>query len=538
MLSRVFENMLRNLDETKNKIILVTIGLILCLASCSSKETNPFIVPVSFQEELSQFYDSMLQDKMVVMIGETDNFSLVYTKNGFGDDEIENLKKQLVHDLNQIYKKTKQLPKEPIVIYAFPNEKSIGLYSNENKVFCSMADIENNSYLYQLVQSYFDINNPCISLGLTGYLNDKEYDAKLLKKYFSNEENLELLHLFGPRFYKEWNGQEEYEMAEMTAISLTEFILKEYGFKQLTSVGEEVKNAWVAQIGSPLTYQENGTNYDNYQYTQREGELGITTEDAYYSINLTKYFNTSKQVEDLILTQIKWKKELKEYLKIHAPEYYSTNNLDMKISYRLEKRKSSEQHNTGKNGQIRILNTDDTVFHELGHIYFPPDVNQFMLSDGIAEYVSLILCPYDQRRKIYSAILFEDKAHDILLPYSETVKLYYDKYSDEYTEDKINMEYLIDALALATIKGEYYSKLSSFSQSISEVYKMGKSKTRVEDEGYELTYIQSCSFASFLINQYSLDKVLIFGTSSKSYQEVFKTDYEILKAEWLNYLER
>lgn len=158
-----------------------------------------------------------------------------------------------------------------------------------------------------------------------------------------------------------------------------------------------------------------------------------------------------------------------------------------------------------------------------------------MKSDGIADYASLILCPYDRRREWYSNIILEDRNHDKYLPYGESVKLYYEGYckKDNYSNSEINIEYLIDALAIATLKKEYFSELYPFSKSINDVYKIES-----DIEGNELTYIQSCSFISYLCKGYSFDTVLSYCTTSNTCEEVFQKGYEELKHEWLDYLER
>lgn len=517
-------------------LTLVATGLIFSFSGCNKKSTEPFEIPTSFQEQKSQFYDSENQDNMTIMVGETKHYSLTFAKDGFSNDETEDIKVKIATTLNQIYKKSKTLPKENIEVYVFPDSKFQGFNSNENKVFCSTSDIENEDYQYKLVQSYFGIFDPCISLGLTGYINDKEYDSNGIKSYFSKEENIELLHLFGPRFMKDWNEKEDYEIAEMTAISLTKFIIQEKGIKQLTDIDETVKNAWLKEIGSPFTYRDNDIKYDNFEYIQSEDHVKIFTDDARYNIDKTEFFNTTKQVENLVVSQIKWKKELKEYLQIHAPEYYNSHDLDMTIPYILKKRNSPEESNNADNNIITVLNVDDAVFHELGHIFFPSPLRSGnMKRDGIAEYVSLILCPYDLRRERYSNIILEDRNHDEYLPYGESVKLYYEGYckKDNYSNSEINIEYLIDALAIATLKKEYFSELYTFSKSINDVYKIES-----DIEGNELTYIQSCSFTSYLCNRYSFDTVLNYCTTLKTCKDVFQKDYEELKEEWLDYLER
>lgn len=204
--------------------------------------------------------------------------------------------------------------------------------------------------------------------------------------------------------------------------------------------------------------------------------------------------------------------------------------------YNINKRNSPWESNTANSNSITVLNDDGAVFHELGHIFFPSPVRSGnMKGDGIADYVSLILCPYDMRREPYSNIIFEDRTHDEYLPYGESVKLYYERYckKDDYSNSEINMEYLIDALAITTLKKEYFSELTTFSTSIDDAYKI-----KSDIEGNELTYIQSCSFIIYLCNRYSFDTVLSYCTTLKTCEDVFQKDYEVLKEEWLDYLER
>lgn len=522
-------------------LVLVSLSFL----GCDNTDKKLFKIPDLFQEEKAPFYNMETQDYMTVMVGTGDHFNITYTKDKFSDIEIENSITKVVEGLNQIYKKTGSLPEEQIDIYIFSDENISDFRTNKNRIFYSISDIESEGYLKDLLQGYFDFSNPSIVLGLAGFIEEKLYDIHELKEFFSVEENLRLLDLFAPRFMKEWNEKDEYEIAEIIAVDLVKFIIQEHGLQSLYDINESLKNDWLKEIGSSLIYKANDVKYDNYTYVEKDNYIEIHTEDASYFIEKTKYFNTSTQIENLITTQIKWKKELREYVKTFAPNYYSTHDLEMKINYNLKQRNSYKEIHHVINNSINLLDIDIAVYHELGHIFFPSAYTRIVNSspmkvEGIAEYISFIICPYSQYRAEYLNVIKEDGIHTDFLPYGENVKRYYERYwkDSDNSDEEINWEYLIDAFAISTLKNEYHPTSSRVSQSIEEIRVFHGRELKGETEGSELTYIQSCSFISYLCNQYSFEMVLDYCTTLKTCEEVFQKSYEELKMDWINYLER
>lgn len=80
-------------------------------------------------------------------------------------------------------------------------------------------------------------------------------------------------------------------------------------------------------------------------------------------------------------------------------------------------------------------------------------------------------------------------------PYGERVKSYYERCCKEKNDssNEVDMEFLIDALSITTIKKEYFSEVPALSKSIADVYHINQ-----DIAGYELTYIQSCPFIAYL----------------------------------------
>jgi hypothetical protein len=58
----------------------------------------------------------------------------------------------------------------------------------------------------------------------------------------------------------------------------------------------------------------------------------------------------------------------------------------------------------------------------------------------------------------------------------------------------------------------------------------------MKKEGMELNYPEATSFLKFLINQYSLDTVMNAALTDISYKDAYGKEYEILKEEWIQYL--
>jgi hypothetical protein len=57
-------------------------------------------------------------------------------------------------------------------------------------------------------------------------------------------------------------------------------------------------------------------------------------------------------------------------------------------------------------------------------------------------------------------------------------------------------------------------------------------------EGDELTYPQACSLISYLVDKYSIDKVLAYCKNNKDFNGIFGSSYEKLKSDLIAYLTR
>ena len=123
-MKQVFVQISKKIKVQNMILTLVITGLSFSFIGCNKKSGEPFDIPTSFQEQKSQFYDSDIQDNMIIMVGETKHYSLTFAKDGFSNDEIESIKVKIAGSLNQIYKKTKEFPKDNIDVYVvFVNPK-------------------------------------------------------------------------------------------------------------------------------------------------------------------------------------------------------------------------------------------------------------------------------------------------------------------------------------------------------------------------------------------------------------------------------
>ena len=114
-----------------------------------------------------------------------------------------------------------------------------------------------------------------------------------------------------------------------------------------------------------------------------------------------------------------------------------------------------------------------------------------------------------------------------------TVMDYYIKRGGNYeTQEDIDLKLFCNAMAYINLDNVWGG--ISISQPIYEVYNIPEAE-RIP--GDELTYKQGCSFISYLIDVYSIETFLYYCQDKITFEEAYEQSYEILKLDWINYLE-
>jgi hypothetical protein len=186
--------------------------------------------------------------------------------------------------------------------------------------------------------------------------------------------------------------------------------------------------------------------------------------------------------------------------------------------------------NGSTNAEQRRIDIADpaAILHEYIHIAVPRNsakgdiVWQY---EGLAEYLSLKICPTEPVREKYYNVIFGDSSRETE-PADELTKLireYYLKkapYPDNPNETDPAL--FMEAAAVSTLLNP---NIRTDSPLLSWTVL-----------GNELTYPEAYLFVSYLIERYSLDTILDYCHEGADFDAVFGNSYENIKNEWISSL--
>ena len=146
-------------------------------------------------------------------------------------------------------------------IYFVENAPEGGIYFYNNDVLVDKEVLETDQFASSLIGLLYDCEE-WVGYGMNGYINDVAADETFLKEYYSKEENIADLSLFGGKFYELNEDEEERNAVQQTAISLFAYIAKEKDIKVLfetdNSSTEQImawKNEWLQERNSQGVYE-------------------------------------------------------------------------------------------------------------------------------------------------------------------------------------------------------------------------------------------------------------------------------------------
>ena len=146
-------------------------------------------------------------------------------------------------------------------IYFVENAPEGRIYFYKNAVLIDKEILATNQFASSLIGLLYDCEE-WVGYGMNGYINDVAADEVFLKEYYSKEENIADLSLFGGKFYELNEDEEERKAVQETAISLFAYIAKEKDVKVLfetdNSSTEQIvtwKNEWLQKRNSQGIYE-------------------------------------------------------------------------------------------------------------------------------------------------------------------------------------------------------------------------------------------------------------------------------------------
>jgi hypothetical protein len=445
----------------------------------------------------------------------------------------------------------------PLMVVVIPEANIENCIPNNEIVFTSPDRLDTVELGQGIIGAATNITEHWVRFGLEYLASGEEIDDQVLKEWYEETEDLDILGLFVARFKPDWVSPEEVEIARMTAASLIRYCVEEENIP-IESLGNqinnEIRNDWLKTIGVERTvdYAYDGL-YQHFLITQRDDcFLLLESEAMNFCLNRLSetpfpYFDEVADAEDFIDRVYTTYQAITDYLLTNAPSIRDKVETDKRVTIEVKPLEVSLGTVDGNTIQVHnygipyyVSSMMIMTYDWYDDLYFNNDEG-LLLRYGFTEYLGNLLTIYEQPRK---SIVWEDingleSNPGISFWYFldeeqlEAAKAWYLKQGGSLAdEESIDLRLFTDAVAFATINhGAYGGPLG-----ISIGERMAAQQPNYDlsgMEGLELNYTQAASYVAWLCDTFSLDTVMAKYVNKDTNTDLEGMDFETLKQAWL-----
>lgn len=454
-------------------------------------------------------------------------------------DEAVELIEKIDSDIKKIikYSKIKEKNKPSIVIAQSDliDGKSLEQsYTLENTIISSKNLVLTDEYLPVLVLMTLQLDEFWLAHGIAATIMESQIDNATLTNYYTNDGDMGVLGLFNARFYTSVSG-DDVDIVNGTAVSLYNYIQKTYGkdecLRLLSGTStlnmKEVKSNWLKSIRVlvPYNYRFEGalTGYNVYKSTRFD--IYIKGPYANYDIQMyldgSHYLSSPYRLELFLYHNYLAIKELKEILLEQTsakllnlnkvPLYqinwdrsqkcianYKENVIYIQSDFLFQAQlhemvhiiSSVSEDYTSEDTWIhegfasfmttKVNNEDSCFFHDLPG--YPDSTLEYLYINAIQSY------GYD------GAVLLSNYGYQDAGKIEKDLALYFEKKDGKLNDpNDFNRRLYMDAFSYGVLKNMGKEILDNKSVNLCPLYE---------------------SFVSYLVDEYTLDKVIRLVTKS------------------------
>jgi len=472
--------------------------------------------------------------------------------------EVDEIFYKIFQQYNQLISSSPAAFQIPITIFVIPDSTIENCVSNNTTVFTSPGRLDAIALTENIIGASTGISEYWVKVGLAYIASGEEVDYQVLKNWYQQTEDLDILGLFIARFMTDWVSQEEVNIARMTAASLVEYCSVNENIP-IESVGGEfnndLRNRWLSSLGvqRSVDYVYDGF-YKSFQFSQNEDcSIVAQSEVVYFCLNKLEeqpYFDEVGDAEDLIYRAYTGYQVLTDYLTTNAPSIDHLTIPDGRITIEVTRLDVLLGYTEGNTIRIQNSAVLFDVLHEIVHTYkwnrellFTND--NLLLAEGFAEYLGKLLPIYEQsiKKAIWEDINGRESNPGISYWYfldkeqlGTAKEWYLQQGGIMENEDSIDPRLFTDAIAYATMYRNAYG--GSMGLPIDEKYeRLSPNFNLSEMDGLELNYTQAASYVAWLCDTYSLDAVMAKYVNNDERTALEGKDFEELKLEWMTDLQ-
>lgn len=433
------------------------------------------------------------------------------------------------------------VPLRPHAVYVVKKPLA-GMQCSGQSLYCTTQQVLDGSYRPWLVMAALGAER-WQAVGLAGYAFGEEADETALAAWYVDAAHDDMLSLFPAYFVEAFASTDEMCMAEQTALSVTDYIIRERGIAAVfTADLAETVPGWLSSIGVERTYADPYAGLlADYTYTHNQFYPLIATSprgDVFKLTPLEYDMTTPDRVRMALCELEKGMDAILEGIKRDAPDWYDrlAANYAAPITYEF----NGDISNSVTYWAARRVEIGAafSLIHETVHMMTPcvydriSRYTDYWKAEAVAEYLSLTYYP-GLIRQTDDWQYFQD---EVLLSMKEEERAYYERMRENYlrhapwpdTPQDVN-EKLYWRLAVLT-----KNEMDMEGYSISDTYIGAGSATMDEINGNELSYTEGEWLASYLINRHGLSAFLHYCMDEGvSFEAAFGMPYETAKTEWL-----
>ena len=473
----------------------------------------------------------------------------VHVKNNiFQEEEAVALFDRISGDYETIRKTTEGAQGE-VTVYIVENTLSGIPQTIENKVFCTLSDVESGAYRECLTGACFRAESIWKRIGLAALFFDEgkngEEEKEALREFYKQPEHYSVLSMHPIYFTEAYAKDGLVQTARTTAYALTKYMTNEIGLEAFIKEGEltEYYRGWLEELGLEVSGELPDDRFqgikcsrsDKYPVIMEYGNNTFCLQPVDWlqaADEVYCFFRDLTEGYEQLLNSIESEyPEVSLMLKdaLNTPMWFYFQDSDVDLSHATE---DMQVH----------LNKFEAVFHEMFHNVIPVlDWEYHWYYEGLVTFLTHKTYNYylkeEKKEKFFQALtkgkIYEEVSEQDKKFFDCTAEIY-----ESYTslpDCASELDSFVWYQSIGRVKllhPELTTELAAVSISVAERAlrsKLDKDDPRLQG-GNGLSYPEAMIYIEYLAKQYGLDTVVSVALGEETFSEAFHGDFETILA--------
>ncbi len=480
----------------------------------------------------------------------------VHVKNNiFQEEEAVALFDRISGDYETIRKTTEGAQGE-VTVYIVENTLSGIPQTIENKVFCTLSDVESGAYRECLTGACFRAESIWKRIGLAALFFDEgkngEEEKEALREFYKQPEHYSVLSMHPIYFTEAYAKDGLVQTARMTAYALTKYMTNEIGLEAFIKEGEltEYYRGWLEELGLEVSGELPDDRFQGIKCSRSDKypvilEYGNNT----FCLQPVDWLQAADEVYCFFRDLTEGYEQLLDSIEAEYPEVslMLKDAVNTPIHFYFLDSGAISHASPAISAREVYLADFSSVYHEIFHNVMPIlDEEYHWYYEGLTTYLTLnAQIAYMKKGKeetvqaltkgdFYETMSEEDKK---FFDYVAEWYQFYDVLPESAIE--LNGFLLYQAIGRVTLlHSELPVDMRGASISVQErreEVSPGKKEQRSQG-GNGLTYPEAMVYIEYLAKQYGLDTVVSVALGEETFSEAFHGDFKKVSVDVMAYL--